>query len=131
MGDLTELLLNGCVDVRVGVTVDVRPDRGIAVEVAVSLRIPEAGRLAVGDDQGVGEAGAPLLLAGERVPAVAEIKVQPVSGVGSHGAAAEWPVVLKISGGGFAPRGKSPPGGSSGAPDPWRRGRRSAPHLPH
>ena len=66
MRDAIELLAHGGVDLRPTVTVDVDPQRRVAVEVATTALVDEPGAFAGGDHERV--VALPLRLLGERVP---------------------------------------------------------------
>ena len=121
MGDFPELGGDRCIQVRMRVAVDVRPDRGIAVDVAVSFGIVEPDALRTGDDHRLVVRRAPLGLAGERVPAVGFVEVEPAGGVVAHGRSEEGITGIGKSGGqagGFSPGvdGRRP-GGYACGPD--------------
>jgi hypothetical protein len=74
VGDLVELLARRPVEVRVVMAVDVAPERGGAVDVAVAVDVEEVDALAALDHQWLFLA--PTLLLGEGVPD--ELLVEPV-----------------------------------------------------
>ena len=76
MGDAVELLADRGVDHRVAVAVDVAPEGGGAVEVALPVDVEEVGALAALDHQRLFLA--PALLLGEGVPDVIPIELRVV-----------------------------------------------------
>jgi len=74
------LLLDGGGDVGVGVAVDVAPERGDGVEVAVALGVVKVAALALYDDKG--GLVEPGLHGSEGVPDVVFVKLLQVDGVG-------------------------------------------------
>ena len=82
--DFFRLPLDGGGDAWVSVAVDVRPDRGIPIEIALALRVEQPGALSVRDDGRLVVWIAPIILRRERMPAVALVEIQPSSGVVAH-----------------------------------------------
>ncbi len=89
VGDGFELAANRCVDRRVGVPVDVGPDRRIAIEVFSALGIPQPTTFAADENERFVVRGAPFAraaaLTGEWVPAMGLVAVDPTAGVVAHG----------------------------------------------
>ena len=70
MGDVVELIADGLIDRRVGMAVDIRPDRGIAIEVAAALAVFEHGAFAAHENERVVFRFAPVAHRREGMPEV-------------------------------------------------------------
>jgi hypothetical protein len=70
MGDAVELIADGMIDRRVGVAVDIRPDRGIAIQVATPLAVLEHGAFASNENEWVVVRFAPVAHRREGMPEV-------------------------------------------------------------
>lgn len=78
MVERRRLFRDGLRDLRAAVAVDVRPDRGISVEVFPALRIPQPNALGADDHQRFVRGVAPRVLRGERVPAMGFVGVDGI-----------------------------------------------------
>ena len=76
--DFSQLPIQRIVDPGMSVSVDVGPDRRIAIEVLAPLGIPQPHTLAAGDDQALAGRIAPISLIGEGMPAMLLIPCQPL-----------------------------------------------------
>ena len=70
MGDAVKLIADGLIDRWVGVAVDIRPDRGIAIEVAAPLTVLEHGAFAANENEWVVVRFAPVAHRREGMPEV-------------------------------------------------------------
>lgn len=80
MGDAVELIADGLIDLGDAVAVDVAPEAGDAVDVAVFLGVDEVDAFGVVDDEGRGLA--PLAHGGEGVPEVVVVELGESLGQG-------------------------------------------------
>ena len=70
MGDVVKLIANGLIDRRVGMAVDIGPDRGIAIEVATALAVLEHGAFAANENERAVVRFAPVAHRREGMPEV-------------------------------------------------------------
>ena len=70
MGDVVELIADGLIDRRVGMAVDIGPDRGIAIQVATAFAVLEHGAFASNENEWMVVRFAPVAHRGERMPEV-------------------------------------------------------------
>ena len=70
MGDAVELIADGLIDRRAGMAMDIRPDRGIAIQVAMALAVLEHGAFAANENEWVVVRFAPVAHRREGVPEV-------------------------------------------------------------
>ena len=70
MGDAVKLIADGLIDRRVGMAVDIGPDRGIAIEVATALAVLENGAFASNENEWVVVRFAPVAHRREGMPEV-------------------------------------------------------------
>ena len=86
MRDSSELFLNGRIQFGMPMSMDVRPDRRISVQIAAALGIPQPRALSADDDGRLVTTGTPLALAGEGMPAMGLIACNPSACLLAHAA---------------------------------------------